>query len=227
MKKKKESKDERYIRKRMKDLREMKEEERAAKPKPIGQIGIVALKNRFDRMAVAVLSEYIELSDDRKRGSPRKYNILKALPSKEEYDVMRDKKYTRTIRSLIEEAFDDAEDLKNELEEWFENLPQGFQDGDKGDAINSAKDQIEYAERPELPEDNDLEFVELVTLLKAEVIFLPLEASSRSDRLGECNRMLEVAIENLPKSNAATDEIKTALESAISEWENVDFPGMY
>lgn len=44
---------------------------------------------------------------------------------------------------FAEQAKGIGEELKDELQEWFDNLPQNFQDGDKGQQLQAAIDELE------------------------------------------------------------------------------------
>jgi nucleoid DNA-binding protein len=56
------------------------------------------------------------------------------------------------IKARVEECAGDVESLKDELQDWKDNLPENLQDGDKGsqletaiDALDAVKDSIEEA----------------------------------------------------------------------------------
>lgn len=49
-------------------------------------------------------------------------------------------------RSMIADAKSIVEELKSEVEEWHDNLPENFQDGDKGQALEECKDNLESVE---------------------------------------------------------------------------------
>lgn len=45
--------------------------------------------------------------------------------------------------SLVSDAMSEVESLKDELEEWHGNMPENFQNGDKGNQIQEAIDNLE------------------------------------------------------------------------------------
>lgn len=62
-------------------------------------------------------------------------------------------------QSQVSNAKSDAEGLKDELQEWFDNLPENFQSGDKGDTIQNAISQLEeFIDQCEQAEGVDVEF---------------------------------------------------------------------
>lgn len=45
--------------------------------------------------------------------------------------------------ALVGDAATQVEELKDELQSWYDNLPENFQQGDKGEALQTAIDQLE------------------------------------------------------------------------------------
>ncbi len=143
-----------------------------------------------------------------------KYKVVKKLPSIGEYKKQRDQKYTTTVGQLVADAFGEVQSLMSELEDWLGNLPESFQNGDKGQALQDAIDQLSQVCEPHLEDDE-----------KAKtLVFLPNNdpKQSRSDRAYEAKRMFTEAAERL-RQNETADEI----ESQADELECIDFPGMY
>ena len=48
-----------------------------------------------------------------------------------------------SVVDLLSEARSEAESLKEELESWYDNLPESFQNGEKGEALQSAMSELE------------------------------------------------------------------------------------
>lgn len=92
-----------------------------------------------------------------------------------------------------------VEELKDELESWYDNLPEQFQSGDKGDQLQSAISELDSA-------ISELQNVEEIT------IDLP------EDDKGEVD--IDDILNTLNTS-------KDAIENAYSSLENVEFPGMF
>ena len=206
------------IARRMKGLEDSVLRENA---KSIGQIGLVALKNRFGAHAVPVLSDYIRERDREKRGERRSYDIIKELPSTEVYKELLDKKYTITLDQLLSDALGEIESLKDEIQEWYDNLPEAFQQNDKGEQLQECIDQFDSLSLPSVPGEKDIEH----KLLLDEVIFLPAKHGSRSERLAEAVRKLEFVAEFIENKDEL-DHLREQIEDLVSECE-IDFPGMY
>lgn len=160
-----------------------------------------------------------------------------------------------TADSVVSEAFDMADELKDELQNWFDGLHENFQNGSKGEALQTAIDQIDSAQRvDDVPE----------RLQGREVQYTPLKRkASRRDRLQQCIEMLNNAADiatseaddledmkyddegnrdeddrvNYPDApdteeerDALVDELRnfaSECSDAATEWESVEFPGMY
>jgi hypothetical protein len=162
------------------------------------------------------------------------------------------------IADAVSNAFNDAEELKGELESWYDNLPESFQNGSKGEALQEAISAIDGAYQPDVPTEAEG--------LRCDVVLPTKKKKSRADRMADCVAMIEAAagaarekIEKLqaycytedgsgldpdmhdggdaemaPSTEDARDEVVSALESFAdelesvqSEWEGVEFPGMY
>lgn len=161
-----------------------------------------------------------------------------------------------TVSALVSDAFDLAEELRSELESWHGNLPEAFQNGSKGEALQTAMDAIEAAQRID-----DVH----ARVADNKVSYMPLKRrASRADRLAQCREFLEIAASeaetaasdledmkydeetgerneddkvNYPDAPDTEEERDTLVDElrnfisecndAVAEWENVEFPGMY
>jgi hypothetical protein len=47
------------------------------------------------------------------------------------------------VQSDVTDAASEIESLKDELQEWYDNLPENFQNGEKGEQLQSAIDELE------------------------------------------------------------------------------------
>lgn len=147
-----------------------------------------------------------------------------------------------TVASACEDAKSALECLRDELQEWFDNLPESFQSGSKGEALeeaignlDSAIDQIEDA-----PEES----MDVSTFAAPAPI--KKRRPSRSDRRDDACALLAAAVdicrlhigelqehdEGQGKTDneekiTALEEWSSNIESAQQEAENVEFPGMY
>lgn len=48
-------------------------------------------------------------------------------------------------QTLVSQAKDEFETLRDELQEWYDNLPENFQQGSKGEALQEAIQELENA----------------------------------------------------------------------------------
>lgn len=156
-----------------------------------------------------------------------------------------------SVDSAVSEAFSMAEELKDELQSWYDNLPEAFQNGSKGEALQEAIGNLENAQQPEVPND--------IASHSVSYTEAPRRASRR-DRLQVCIDLLEQSAEaartlatdledlkydddgqriddanpDAPDTEDERDNLVQELqtfadecESATSDWESVEFPGMY
>jgi hypothetical protein len=184
------------------------------------------LKKLYGAHATCVLADFIESVPLQKKGERTKFTIIKDLPSNAEFAEMRKKRFTTTVIDLVCDGIQELRDLTDELQSWYDNLPQSFQDGDKGSQLQDAIGTLENI--------NDIEVIDRFATLS--LVFLPMEDfSSRARRRESAVAMLNAAIERLTEEtdqNPATedseiDDLISEIEDAVSEAESVEFPGMY
>ena len=188
----------------------------------------VKLRNRLGPHARDLLTDYLQ-ELPRKKGGQQKYKVIKSLPSADEVEALRSAKFTTTVESLVADAFSEFESLAGELDDWYNNLPDSFQQGDKGQQLEEAKGNLENLSAPDVSEE----------LGELKLVYVPSEkpASSRSARCVEACDMIRAAIDRLAEvqddEKAATEfkqaaeELASELENAIGDAESVEFPGMY
>jgi hypothetical protein len=188
-------------------------------------ITIKKLKTLYGNHAVTVLDNYLE-ERPRKEGAMRAYRILKPLPGVEEFKELQKRTFTSTVADLVDSAFSTFDDLAGELSDWYDNLPEAFQSGEKGSSLEDAKGILESLSHPNVEGPTGA----------IEVCYLPLQdVKSRASRLNDAVGCLQAVVDALDacKDDAGRDdqeEIKNLLdelENAISEAEGVEFPGMY
>jgi hypothetical protein len=201
----------------------------------MSEISSIMLKKTYGESFETVLGEYLEkLPMERKRGVKAKYKILKELPSVEVYREMKTKRFTTDISCLVDDAFDEFECLRDELQEWYDALPESFQNGDKGDALQNSVDALDCLERPDVPDE----------VGKFACVFFPsAKCTSRADRCSEAAGKLRAVIDRLQEALDEDDEkeegkmeeslrsdieqLRDDVERAADEAESVEFPGMY
>ena len=97
-----------------------------------------------------------------------------------------------TLCDALSGGFTALEELRDELQEWYDNLPDSFQNGDKGDQIQEAVAGLEDAlgyECGDVPEE--LSFLEA----EAFQVTLPVlrKRATKSDRCGWAQQLLTEA----------------------------------
>ena len=129
------------------------------------------------------------------------------------------------LANAVQEAFADAEGLRDELQEWYDNLPENFQNGDKGDQLQSAIDALESVTEPDVPE--------ALQDIPVSFVVNQKRRKSRNDRMQDCIALLQAAGEaaaNFADENEEDEDgavLADEIDSIVSEWENVEFPGMF
>ena len=152
------------------------------------------------------------------------FEVLIRLPDMDGFNKLRDAVYKTTVGELVDNAFDDIESLASEMRDWYDSMPEQFQNADKGYVVEDCANTLEGISRVEVPE----------CLMTQELVYLPSIhfIGSRSARLSDAIDRLQAvvnhleAIENHPKM----DEIKSLLhelEVEVGNAEGIDFPGMY
>lgn len=124
------------------------------------------------------------------------------------------------LNTAVADAFSEAEALQGELQDWYDNLPEAFQNGEKGEALQSAIDSLSsYSDAPEAP----------ASILGVEVEFTEVTGRrvSRRSRLDGSVSRLEAARNAAQKEIEELEAFVSSCEDAICEWGNVEFPGMY
>lgn len=196
-------------------------------------VGSQALVNAYDRYFAQVLGDRIEAKRGEKKGERTKYKIVKALPDKDEYSKLKQKEFSVTVEQLVDDAYNIAEELGNEMREVYDNMPENLQEGDLGQRRSEAADNCENiaGNKPEVPAAG----------CAITVMYLPsLDTSSRAKRASEGASMMQCAaeairehLEDLPEDgdegedDADLESLADQLENDASEFEGIEFPGMY
>lgn len=192
------------------------------------EISKVKLNREYGQHALCVLGNRLKLV---RKGW---FGYDGDLPTVEDYKKAEREAFTHDASDLVSGAFSELESLRDELQDWYDNLPESFQSGDKGDQLQEAVSQLESASEVELPE----------WAKEAKVFAAPGDGTSRADRCSQaCYELRQVteALEaiadgeaKLPDQSDPTEEQKAKarstaeeLTSAADEAEATEFPGMY
>lgn len=57
-----------------------------------------------------------------------------------------------SVEDAVDSAISDMNEIGDELQSWYDNLPENFQSGDKGDQLQTAIDAISSVNEPSAPE---------------------------------------------------------------------------
>lgn len=145
------------------------------------------------------------------------------------------------VADAISAAISTFTELADELEGWYENLPEGLQQGDLGDRLQQAIDTLREAENVSIEAGlDDGEGIGGVRFSFTESA--SKKRQSRRQRCDDAVSLLESAIsaareeldndedEETGKYSNSKDDIESCLdelENLCSEAGSVDFPGMY
>jgi len=191
------------------------------------------LKKKYNsKHAPDVLSRsgFIEKLPKEKKGERVKYKIVKELPRIIDYPVLFGKMYVCTIADLIKDACNELNDLKEELQEWFDRLPESSQNGSKGSVLQDAISTLKNIQLPDIPR-----------WVEVETTVFPPDMSGRTDRAHrrDCAvDKLKVVMEWVQwyedtnwevddEKRSDLDSLGNNIKQIISKAENVKFPGMY
>ncbi len=198
-----------------------------AKPKKKAVQEVVTIRkirSLYGDHAAEVLQDHLE-ELPRKDGAMRHYKAIKPLPTQEEFTQLKKERYTSTASDLLDTAFNTLEDLAGECSDWYDNLPQSFQDSEKGSILEEARSTLENLSRPDSGEE-----------IGALEVYCPPhhDCSSRASRRDGAVAQLQAVVDALEAAKdqnkvdqGEVDALLGELGNAISEAESVEFPGMY
>lgn len=136
-----------------------------------------------------------------------------------------------TVESAVTDAQSGAEELRDELQEWFDNMPENLQNGSKAEEIQEAIDALEDVINA------DITIPDAVKDLPVQFQFSRKRRQSRANRAADFCSLMEAAaavVENHVEESdelddEAADEIQTFLSDLIdaaNTLSDVTFPGM-
>lgn len=153
------------------------------------------------------------------------------------------------VADAVSFGADELTTLRDELQEWRDNLPESLQSGSKADQLDEAISALDDADCFNAPdcvtesaEDGDGDSCGYVGGLRFTVLVSTKKRLSRSARRDEACAVLRGAVDAMNEAleaeydpeddryEATRDDIEsciTDIESLIDNAEGADFPGMY
>jgi hypothetical protein len=154
------------------------------------EVGAAKLRAAYDAYWNLLVRNELELLPSEGTGKKRpqaRYRVVGRLPTRAEYEKLKVGKFTVPVEELIADANSAVEEVAGELRDWYDNLPESFQNGDKGERLSEAADTLEGVSQPDTSEE---------VLAKITAYHQPaLKAGSRAARLGEAAGMYRAAAE--------------------------------
>jgi hypothetical protein len=142
------------------------------------------------------------------------------MPRRDPPRAPRKGEVTKTLLDLLADVYSEMDSLREELQEWLDNMPENLQNGSKADELREAIDQIEGVQEIECPKS--LEKINVTWVARTKM------RKSRAERRDDCLAALDAAIQILIERDKADEEsLQSELQDAHDEYEAVDFPGMH
>lgn len=173
----------------------------------------------------------------RRKGENRSWMIVGVLPDVGKFDELMRKRFTQPLTAWLSEAGEEIDSLRDECQSWYDNLPEQFQSGEKGEALTSV---VEVLEGVQVPEPTDAFENVMVYHVPTRHDGGAGHGPSRSARLADAVATLEAcaeALRNLSEGEVDEDgsvrlergaeELADEIDSVVSDLGGVDFPGMY
>jgi hypothetical protein len=153
------------------------------------------------------------------------------------------------VADAVSMALSGIEELRDELQEWYDGMPESLQGGEKGQALETCIEALSNYEQVDVPEcvsesqeDGDETTKGNVGGVRFEMIDMNKKRMSRAQRRDLNVSLLQCVVDAVRQEleehedsgedryaetrddlNAFLDE----LENAICEFEGAEFPGMY
>jgi len=139
-----------------------------------------------------------------------------------------------TVLGAIEEALSVAEELRDELENWKDSLPENLQSGSKADEIQEAIDMLEEGISKLEDAQNGDDTIHQYEFSYEMPVLSPsaLRRISRAKRLEQATAALEYAPADLPEDFVDHDDaddmsdVLNDAQEALDLLNQVNFPGM-
>jgi hypothetical protein len=193
----------------------------------------ISLKKTYGSHAVFVLGGRLEaLPREHKKGAKQKYKVLETLPTTEEFCNLRARKFTTTVDALISDAFGEFESLRDELQDWYDGMPENLQGSQKGEDLQNAIDTLGNLEAPVVP--TEVENLETVYIPQEKIDSRPDRRDDAVSKLATAVDVLNDAMDDEDSETKYTDEQKEGIQQLIDDLENlasdaesVEFPTMF
>lgn len=215
-----------------------------------GEYAMNILRDRFDTVEAPAKKKEVKKKETtapegkRRRRDPRPptYYRLKEhedLPVREDFIKALEAKYATNVDSLIDDAFNEIDELAEEVRECHSNLESGnLGHTERAQAFETAADTLEGVDRPDVPEGADI----LTTVDYPDTSNRTGRAhrlSLAKDKLETAKGLLEERVSELEDGEGEEghedneekiEELQgliDELDNVISELDGVEFPGMY
>lgn len=110
-------------------------------------------KDTVDKIAKAIVEKY---GKDDEGDNKASVSVADATPPDSRADRFS------AACGLVGDAKSEFESLRDELQEWYDNLPENFQNGDKGNDLQTAIDELEnLIQNAEDVESGDVSFPQM------------------------------------------------------------------
>lgn len=132
---------------------------------------------------------------------------------------------TGTIEGFIDDAYSAIEELKGELEEWKGNLPENLQNGQKGDELDEAMNNLSNSDyKPDVPES-------VANRPVSASVMLPKKSwgrtyMSKADRRDNALALMDACIQDLQnvEGDDEAHSLMDTLQEHRDEFEQCEFP---
>lgn len=136
--------------------------------------------------------------------------------------------HTYDVQGAVNDGYTLLQELGEEMRSWYDNMPENFQNADKGQTIEQAADALESineANTPEVIQNLDCSFQTRASKRKSR--------ASRRDEAVAILQSAKDAAETWMEENEKHEQLGeveafvSELDDMISEAESVEFPGMF
>jgi len=185
---------------------------------PVGTIATkVMLEKMYDSHVTLVLSHSLEPVPVPPRARKR-YRLIKEIPaSREEYLKLKNVYFSRPLLEVIESAYAEIAVLAEELQNWYDNLPEPLTEGELAQNLQTAIEEL-VSDPPAIPED----------MASIPVSHFPVLEHTRAGRRDDAVAAVRECIATIPRpvTPPQLEAIGEMMEH-VESWEGVEFPVAY